>query len=523
VKRREIFGIGLVGLVALVARTFNLPLVPFSLWLDEVLIVKRASGTFAEVIEACVRNAEHPPLVALLLALARSVTHSEKLLRLLPIACGVATVLLVAHWTARHWGRAAGLAAGFAAALWPFHVHYSQEIRPYSFLLCGAMAALVQAERLAEAPGWRRGLGLAAILSAGLYTHHLFALAVVPMAWPLLEAGVRRQWGARWGAALRWLLASWGVALLSFAPWAIVAGSRIAARDSAGGVQPWTLGRLAERWQFLTVGGVTGESLTWGGALLGVVVLAGIWLAARAVPGRAALAALLCGSVAVEVALVLGNRWSVGRYDAMAWPYLPVFFGVCFSALLRRRVVAVAVAGALAIAAIGGLARYASRARPDWTVVADAVWRARELAPDGVEIWAGSKFLARALEYYIAERAERAGEAIPPVAFLRHGGAELRALRQSGRPLLLVLERAAEPRNRGARRLAEFERPRVDLLYSGRREAQERQLRRAFGWRSDPEYRAQPWLRALGRLSGAAEPLGGEAPGGETPEGPQPD
>jgi len=496
---------GCIALVALVARVFNLPLVPFSLWLDEVLLMNRANGSVSEVIAACVRNAEHPPLVALLLGMARSLTHSEKLLRLLPVAFGIATVLLVAHWTARHWGRAAGVVAGIGAAIWPFHVHYSQEIRPYSFLLCFAMAALVGSERLTENPGWRRAAGLAAILSAGLYTHHLFALVAVPVGWLFLEAAVRRQWSARWGSALRWQLASSVVALLSFAPWALVAGSRIAARDSAGGVMPWTFRRIAERWQFLSVGAVTGESVTWGGVLTLLVVVAGAAIAARSTPGRAALAALLSGSLAVEIALVLGNRWSAGRYDAMAWPYLPVLLGVALAALAKRRAAAAVLGGALTIAAFAGLARYAVLARPNWPLVADAVWEAKKLAPAEVEVWAGNKFLARALEYYIAERAPAPTAAVPSIAFLRQGANDLRMLLQSGRPVLLLLERAAQPKGGNARPLAEFRRPRVQLLYSGRSDSQERTLRRAFGWRSDPPYAAEPVLRWIGRLAGAGE------------------
>ena len=75
--------LALLGLVGAVARLFNLG--TYSLWLDEILLTGRASGSLAQVWQACLANAEHPPLSALVSALVLAVAPSETALRLLGV------------------------------------------------------------------------------------------------------------------------------------------------------------------------------------------------------------------------------------------------------------------------------------------------------------------------------------------------------------------------------------------------------------------------------------------------------
>src|SRR5436305_12312282 len=104
-------------------------------------------------------------------AAGNSLCVSDTVHRLVPIALGIGTVLLLARWTARRAGRAAGLAAGLAAAALPFAVRYSQELRPYPYLLFFAAAALVATDRLVDRPGRGSTARLAAVLLGGLYAH----------------------------------------------------------------------------------------------------------------------------------------------------------------------------------------------------------------------------------------------------------------------------------------------------------------------------------------------------------------
>ena len=141
-----------LGVVILSASTRLCNLGTFSLWLDEILMVERARGTVAAAWRASAANAEHPPFTAVLMSMGYGAGLGDTAQRLLPIIAGILTVLLLAAWVARHLGRRAGIIAGVLAALSPLHVRYSQELRPYSYLLLFVMLTLVTIDRLRRGP-----------------------------------------------------------------------------------------------------------------------------------------------------------------------------------------------------------------------------------------------------------------------------------------------------------------------------------------------------------------------------------
>lgn len=251
---------------ALAARLFNLG--GFSLWLDEVYLMLRAQGGPASVWAACLGNADHPPLSALVVAAGNALGFSDTVQRLVPSALGIATVLLLADWTSRAFGRPAGWIAGGFAALSPFFVRYSQELRPYPFLMFFGALTLWLSGRLAERPGRGRAIGLAAALVGGLYSHYLFGLVAVAAAVPLAAAAwaAEPEERARARRALALYAAAAAAALVLFVPWLARTLPLLAARPPAGGVLPWNGGELGRRWQFLTVGGTEKDALTWAGS-----------------------------------------------------------------------------------------------------------------------------------------------------------------------------------------------------------------------------------------------------------------
>lgn len=395
---------GLVALAAVGARGFHLG--SFSMWLDEVLLMLRATrGGPAAVWEACRANAEHPPLSALAMAAAHGLGFSETGQRWIPALLGVATVMLLAVWTGRHFGRAAGLATGWITALLPFSVRYSQELRPYAWLLFFAVLTLLAADRLLRHPGLSSALGVFGAAVGGLYSHVLFPLLAVPLGVLLGEAAwardsKRRRRGRR---ALGLGLAAAGAAVLVYLPWILPALGELSGRPPGGRVEPWTWERVAERWQFLTVGGVEGDGATWAAGLALALAAVGAAAAWRKTAGRAALAGALAGTLGVEVVLLRLGHWSNGRYDMLGWLFLPVLMGVGFGVLWRwrrrwGRGVAVAVLAALTVGEAAGLARYARVGRPHWDQVAAAV---RQVRRPGEPVLVENEWTRICVGYYL--------------------------------------------------------------------------------------------------------------------------
>lgn len=456
--------LALLAAVALAARTWNLG--TFSLWLDEVFLMMQAHGGPRDVWLACRSDVEHPPLAAMVAAAGNALGVADAVHRLVPIALGVGTVLLLARWTARRAGRAAGVAAGLAAALLPFAVRYSQELRPYPYLLFFAAAALAATDRLVDRPGRQSTALLAVVLLLGLYSHDLFVLALAPAGLPLFEMALsrhpeRRRAGRR---ALRDGALALAVAILGFLPW-VSTMMGIAHLPPAGFVRPWTARLLAERWEFLTVGGIEGDRLTWAAwVALALAALGLLDLAARGSDGggtsdqreppraaaRAAVLGILLGAVGVERFLLADHHWTAGRYDAVGWLFLPPLVGAGCGLLWRRKalrpVAAVALAALLAGAA-AGLARYARAGRPDWDRVARDVRRAhRPGEPVLVENDWTRVCLAYQLQGYDFER--RRGEDLAPVE-VDGGPSALAGLWPADRAATLVL--AGVPKRRDLR------------------------------------------------------------------------
>src|SRR4029079_2917094 len=68
-------------------------------------------------------------------------------------------------------------------------VRYSQELRPYPYLLFFAALTLVAADLWAERPTRPRTALLFGALLGGFYSHYLYALVLLPAAW-----SYRRHW-----------------------------------------------------------------------------------------------------------------------------------------------------------------------------------------------------------------------------------------------------------------------------------------------------------------------------------------
>jgi mannosyltransferase len=398
----------LIGGIAAILRLVGLSHV--SLWLDEILGTLQTSGTLADTWEQLKGVRVHPPLWGLVNWLTQQVTESELLRRLVPIALGVATVLFLADLVARHFGRTTAIFAGLIAALSPLHIRYSQELRAYPLGLLLFVLALWALDRAVERGGRRNWAVFAVVVWAGVSSLYLVGLVVVP---GLLMVLMSRKGEAERYSDLRRFLVALGIAGLAFAPWYGIVGKALAKEHELAATQ-WSFELLAQRWHFLTAASREGESANAGSIAFLVVALVGVAIALRSREGRLVLAGLVAGTVGVELALVLLNHWSNGRYAISAWPFLVVILALgCkgIGSMLRAALPRVALRGAVSLAPllvllvllcaqILGAWRYYTTGRPDWRSLAQELFLASSTSG---EVLVSNEWTRVSLGYYLAQ------------------------------------------------------------------------------------------------------------------------
>lgn len=177
-RRPSIYGLLVVGLLAVgaVVRWHNIG--DWSLWLDELsqVTVARADG---EAFLAGVRSdAAAAPLDYLGTKLVMGVLGFSTIWpRVWPFAMGTLTILLVERLTQEISGsRRAAFCAAVLTVPAAFLVFYSQEARFYSFAAATAVAgvwAFARADRLGRGRDWAL-FGVVSVVA--LYTHYFFAM-----------------------------------------------------------------------------------------------------------------------------------------------------------------------------------------------------------------------------------------------------------------------------------------------------------------------------------------------------------
>lgn len=125
-------------LIVILAFFLRLPLLNSSFWLDEAAQVFESNRSFFEVDDLDL--VFHPPLYHYIVYGFLFISKAEWWLRLTSLISGVATIGLLYHLLRQTISNRAAVIGSLLLATSPFHVFYSQELRPYAW---SALIALV--------------------------------------------------------------------------------------------------------------------------------------------------------------------------------------------------------------------------------------------------------------------------------------------------------------------------------------------------------------------------------------------
>ena len=248
-RRFALTGLWIVLALATALRFYGLDIQ--SLWLDELATWAISNyPTLGEAIQQGVRSDVHPPAYQILIFwVERHVGETEKALRLPSAVAGVAAVVMIYLVGVRLYAWREGLlAAALLAVSWT-PVYYSQEARPYAFLLLFSLVTFYFwypiwriRERDASIPlGTQLAYGVFALLTC--YLHYFGLLLVVLQAAAL---------GARFFRAPRHLLAIgalYGFVLVGYAPWLPILLEH--SRATGTWIQEPNLESISRYWEFL--------------------------------------------------------------------------------------------------------------------------------------------------------------------------------------------------------------------------------------------------------------------------------
>ncbi len=406
------------GLFALALATRAWHATTQNLWLDEVITARIATTPLAVLRAPADPDLIQPtvwlsPLYYALLKgwLALVPGPDDAALRLLSVLVGALTVVVIAAAIAALAGARAGLLAGGLAALSPFHVWYSQEVRPYVVLLLFGTLAVGALHRGLSTGGRGAWLLFVAASLAAAYTH---PIGVLVAALAVVDGALEGVW--RDPARRRWLvsaLAAIGVGLLPAGVGLLARGGNLLGDPRGAGLADllyvfyafaagFSLGppTAALRTEPLAALRAAAPVIVAVGLLFGMPLAVAVWSTRGRQRARLLAWLLVPLGAPLLLAWLSGNPINA-RYAILAFP---AFVGLLAVGVLhlaaRWPVPAAAVAGGLAalmLASLWNLHHDARYAKEDCRGVA-ALLAARAGPDDVVLVNAG--YMQAAVSYY---------------------------------------------------------------------------------------------------------------------------
>lgn len=222
--------VGFIFLLALFVRLLGISSRP--IWYDEafsILFSEKGLGQmlYGTLAPTGAGSADIHPLgyYTLLWGWMKVFGKSLIAVRMLSVLAGIAAVYLVHMIAGELFDTKTADLSALIAALVPFHVHYSQEIRMYAFLALWLLLATYSYLRGMRSGDrrWWLVFGLASALAQ--YTHNLAAFFLIPLAvTPLLKRDLR---------TFRSVLISGLLAILLYLPWLIQLPAQFAKVDQS--------------------------------------------------------------------------------------------------------------------------------------------------------------------------------------------------------------------------------------------------------------------------------------------------
>ncbi len=364
VPRRETVALVALTVLALLLRLTSLSR---SLFTDEAYSLALAQRSFGHMVELFGFEANGTPYPIVLWPLIRIFGEGEAVLRLPAVLAGTASVPAL-WWAARRFASApVALLAAAILAINPMAVWYSQQARPYAFVVLSACLAFGALPRALERRGAGAWAGYVAAMTALAYCEILAAPLLLPahalIAWRAGRDGVRR-----------WLY-SLAAVFVCCIPLLVAAGIAHGRRDALYWLPKPDRTLVSLTLQEFT-GGFSGETavrwltLAAGAAIVG----AALWMMRRS--GRSqervtfAIAAcwgVLPGVLLMAASFVKPVFWP--RYAIMSLPGLCLLLALAAYKLWSSRrgmVLALACLAVIAGAAVFADARQRTALQEDW-------------------------------------------------------------------------------------------------------------------------------------------------------------
>ncbi|MCC7355751.1 MAG: glycosyltransferase family 39 protein [Anaerolineae bacterium] len=322
-----------------------------SLWYDETVSVHLASKSLPDLV-AHTAGDIHPPgyyvLLHLWLRLTGTTPGLEFLTAFLSLWFGVGIVALSMAIARRLYDARAATLAGLLAAVNPFHIWYSQEVRMYTLGAALGLVCLLAVLRLFSGERRTRWWWFAYVIAAtiGLYTlYYIGFLLVTFNLWALL---LLRSKADR--TALRnWIFAQL-VVLMLYAPWLPV----LWRQATQPPVPPWRiLTSLAKVLVESATALAAGQSLPLPAAALPLVLALALYGLGLARLPRSRAALLFLHTWGSLLLILLFSYFTPLYHVRYTFTYAPPFLIVVAAGLarVRPRVLSIAAASALLIAA----------------------------------------------------------------------------------------------------------------------------------------------------------------------------
>ena len=368
----------LAGILAAAAAIRLYRLGHFSYGLDEILQSDWIAGSSDFFWRSLRGDAYHPPLDYVVDRAFEALGPSDAARKLPSVVWGLATIAAFAGVLSRRLGETAGLTGAALLALAPFHVRFSQELRPYSLGLLFIALSLYLLERFLERPGVLRLALLYLACLGACYSLYTAAFVLALAAGVLLLEDAFDRDPARRRAARRFLLFSPAFAFALWAgylPWWPVL-RELSSRPPAAEVVALTLSRVDRILAFLAFAPDDGYRLGGAGALFVLLLAAGAVQAARRPRARFLLAWGIGGLAGIEILGRIHPHYDFARRFVPAGPGLAALAALSLAALLARPVTRLAGGALLAAALVldaRGLRVYFREGRADWRTLTDAI------------------------------------------------------------------------------------------------------------------------------------------------------